>query len=100
MKKVWKAYSLCTLSLNYTFWPKDILKVNFFSFPLFPPPCRRKGRYLNFQMDLLLQERLSNKKGIMLDLNLRELEGVFTSLNTSYCKERSDKSSQFFSDDI
>lgn len=45
--------------------------------------CRRKGSYLNFQMDLLLQESLSKKKAITLDLNLRELEGVFTSLNTS-----------------
>lgn len=49
--------------------------------------CRRKGKYLNFQMDLLLQESLSKKKAIMLDLNFRELEGVFTSLNSSYHKE-------------
>lgn len=48
---------------------------------------RRKGRYLSFQMDLPLQERLSKKKVIMLDLNLRELEGVFSSLNTSYQKK-------------
>lgn len=38
-------------------------------------------------MDLPLQERLLKKKAIMLDPNLRELEGVFTSLNTSYHKE-------------
>lgn len=62
----------------------------FFSFILFPPClcCRRKGRHLNFQMDLLLlQERVLKKKAIMLDLNFRELEGVFTSLDASFHKE-------------
>ncbi|OWK53679.1 Sodium-driven chloride bicarbonate exchanger [Lonchura striata] len=46
-----------------------------------------KGRHLNFQMDLLLQERVLKKKAIMLDLNFRELEGVFTFLNASFRKE-------------
>lgn len=56
----------------------------FFSSHLF---CRIKGRHLNFQMDLLLQERVLKKKAIMLDLNFRELEGVFTFLNASFRKE-------------
>lgn len=80
-KRVWKTQNFCMPSFNYTLQCKGRLKD--FLLLFFPPClfCRRKGRHLNFQMDLLLQESLLKKKAIMLDLNFRELEGVFTSLN-------------------
>lgn len=80
--------SACSL-LIILFSVKTVSKYFFFLYLSFSPHlfCRRKGRHLNFQMDLLLQERVLKKKAIMLDLNFRELEGVFTSLNASFHKE-------------